>query len=81
MLLAVSGMGAEKAYAATNLLIRCYPLHGLISIGFAGGLSDAAPAASRWALVAARPESITTFFRSSGNLSKARLDNSRGIAE
>jgi adenosylhomocysteine nucleosidase len=33
-----SGMGAERATGAATWLTQHYPLHGLLSIGFAGGL-------------------------------------------
>jgi nucleoside phosphorylase len=35
-----SGMGPERATRATHWLAQHYTLHGLISIGFAGGLQD-----------------------------------------
>jgi nucleoside phosphorylase len=38
--LAISGPGAQNAFAAAGLLAKRYPLSGLFSIGFAGALDD-----------------------------------------
>jgi len=39
-LLIVGGVGNENSYSAAQYLARCFPLRGLVSVGFAGGLSS-----------------------------------------
>ncbi len=41
VVLAIAGAGAENAYRAADALARNFRLRGLVSVGFAGGLSDA----------------------------------------
>ena len=40
VVLAISGAGAENACRAAQELVRQFPLRGLISVGFAGGLNE-----------------------------------------
>lgn len=40
VVLAISGAGAENACRAAQGLVRQFPLRGLVSVGFAGGLSE-----------------------------------------
>jgi len=41
VVLAIAGAGAENAYCAARALIQDFQLGGLVSVGFAGGLSEA----------------------------------------
>jgi len=40
VLLAISGMGIENSFRAAQALLRDFPLRGLVTVGFAGALSE-----------------------------------------